>query len=77
MSSVPRRSTRPSVNSTDDRRPVQRDVSRLPAVIASIGLLTAAYLLLAVGCGGVTSSDRPEDDCYDRVVYHAARLSDC
>lgn len=77
MSSVPRRPTRRTVSPADDRRHVQRDVSRLPAVIASVGLVTAAYLLVAVGCGPTTSSDRPTDDCYDRVVHHAARLTDC
>lgn len=48
----------------------------LPPLLAGLGLLLAAYLLLALGV-----PDRPatrgEDDCYDRVVYHAARLSDC
>lgn len=48
----------------------------LPPLVAGVGLLLAAYLLLALG----VPEDVPAihgDDCYDRVVYHAARLTDC
>lgn len=64
-----------------DRRPVQRDVSTLPAAVAVVGALLVAYLGLAVACATAasppTTPSPPGDDCYDRVVHHAARLTDC
>lgn len=53
----------------------RRSGGPLPLVLVGLGLLLAAYLLLSLGV-----PDRPvtgDDGCYDRVVYHAARLTDC
>lgn len=74
-SPVPGRRTRPSTGTAGPRRPVQRDAGWLPLVIATGALLLAAYLLVALGTPPPTPS--VGDSCYDRVVYHAARLTDC
>lgn len=62
------------------RRPARRDVStsRLPLTVAAAGLVVAAYLLVATATDATDDARPPRvETCYDRVVYHAARLTDC
>lgn len=74
-SPVPGRRPRSSTGPAGPRQPASRDYGALPLVIAVGALLLAAYLLVALG---VPPEPTPVgDSCYDRVVYHAARLSDC
>lgn len=59
------------------RRPVRRDVSTVPTALIVVGLTFGAYLLAAVACAPATSPTGDDPSCYDRVVYHASRLTDC
>lgn len=59
------------------RRHRTEDVSTFGVVVALLGLAFALYLLLAVGVPDDRPAPPPAVSCYDRVVYYAARLSDC
>lgn len=56
---------------TEDRTP-----GALPAAVAVVGVAVAVWLLVATGVPDARPTP-PVTNCYDRVVYHAARLSDC
>lgn len=75
--SGPRRRTGTS-EPVGDHRHRSGDVSTspLPLLVAVAGLVLALYLLLATGVPD-EPIPRPAVTCHDRVVYHAARLSEC
>lgn len=53
------------------------DVGTLPLVIALLGVALAVWLLVTVGTPADRPTRPPATSCYDRVIYHNARLSDC